>query len=397
MLIGLIGASGSGKSYSAFRLASGICGDKSFAVIDTEAGRALHYADQFRFDHGDLTAPFRPERYLEAIVEADKHGYPVIIVDSLSHEHAGEGGLLDWHEEELNRLSGADYKKREAYNMMAWIKVKMAHKHFMQRLLQVRAHLILCFRAEERIEVTYDEKGKLKITPKASTTGLHGWIPICEKNTPYELTCSFLLTGDQPGYPKPIKLQAQHREFFTLDQPITEASGARLAEWARGGSTSPVPHLATRVVSTDQPTPDALLAKIAPWKDDRDALFAAFGTRLYAKIERMSVAELSAGLENHEALVGGTGDSMPHIVGEEPLARDLRAKLIALAREVDTKAVTDTEEALSHYPEDQPLPDTVFSMIEGNLRARVTSRLSGEQTQELMGNTQENLIESADA
>src|SRR4249919_950571 len=114
LLIGLSGASGSGKTYSAFRLAKGIAGDKPFAVIDTEAGRAKHYGDRFKFDHGDLKPPFRPGAYADAIGAADAAGYPVIVVDSFSHEHAGEGGLLDWHEEEFQRMGG-----REAVKMAA--------------------------------------------------------------------------------------------------------------------------------------------------------------------------------------------------------------------------------------------------------------------------------------
>jgi dephospho-CoA kinase len=52
LLIGLAGGTGSGKTYSAMELAAGISGDKPFAVIDSEARRALHYADRFRFDQG---------------------------------------------------------------------------------------------------------------------------------------------------------------------------------------------------------------------------------------------------------------------------------------------------------------------------------------------------------
>ena len=236
LLIGLIGASGSGKTYTAMRLAAGIAGSKPFAVIDTEAGRAKHYADAFKFDHGDLKPPFRPDAYADAIKAADEAGYPVIVVDSFSHEHAGEGGLLDWHEEEFQRMGG-----RDSVKMTAWIKPKSAHKKMVQRLLQVRAHLILCFRAEEKVEIIDDpdKPGKKKIVPKKSPTGIHGWTPICEKNLPYELTASFLLTADAPGVPKPIKLQAQHRELFPLDKAITEQSGARIAEWAKGSTAAP--------------------------------------------------------------------------------------------------------------------------------------------------------------
>lgn len=234
LLIGIIGASGSGKSFSAMRLAKGICGSDPFCVIDTEAGRAKHYADMFTFDHGDLKPPFRPAAYADAIKAADQAGYKVIIVDSASHEHAGEGGLLDWHEEEMQRMAGDDWKKREAVKMAAWIKPKMEHKKMVQRLLQVRAHLILAFRAEERVEMVKGDDGKTRIVPK-------GFMPITEKNLPYELTCSFLLTPDAPGIPKPIKLQQQHRDFFRLDQPLDEKAGELLAQWASGGKKPAAP------------------------------------------------------------------------------------------------------------------------------------------------------------
>lgn len=234
LLIGLAGGTGSGKTYSALRLARGLAGGQRFAVIDTEAGRALHYADLFEFDHGELQPPFRPNAYAEAIAAADQAGYPVIVVDSASHEHAGDGGLLDWHEEELDRMAGDDWKKREAVKMAAWIRPKMEHRKMVSRLLQVRAHLILCFRAQEAIEIV-KEGGKTVVRPKQSLTGLGGWIPVSEKNLPYELTLSFLLTADAPGLPKPIKLQEQHREFFPLDVPVSEETGVALAAWAAGG------------------------------------------------------------------------------------------------------------------------------------------------------------------
>ena len=88
--------------------------------------------------------------------------------------------------------------RRESGKMAAWIRPKTSHKHMVQRLLQVRAHLILCFRAEEKVEMVKDAKGKMQIVPKQSRTGLDGWIPVCEKNLPFELTASFLLTADAP-------------------------------------------------------------------------------------------------------------------------------------------------------------------------------------------------------
>jgi hypothetical protein len=258
LLLGLAGGTGSGKSFSAMRLASGISPNKPFAVIDSENRRALHYADQFKFDHAELHAPFRPDAYADAIVAADAAGYSVIVVDQMSFEHAGEGGLLDWQEEELQRMAGDDYKKREACKMSSWIKPKRSHKVMMQRLLQVKAHLILCFRAEAKIEMVKDEHGKWIVQPKKSLVGIEGWIPIAEKTLPYELTASFLLTADAPGVPKPIKLQSQHKPLFPLDKPITEESGRAIAEWAAGGTkaaaneTKAPPGETTAYITPDQ-------------------------------------------------------------------------------------------------------------------------------------------------
>ena len=230
LLIGLAGASGSGKTFSGMRLASGMSGGARFAVIDTENGRASHYADQFAFDVAELREPFTPHAYAEAIAAADAAGYPVILVDSASHEYAGAGGILDMQEAEFERLGGRDSAK-----MLSWAKPKQEHKRMMQRLLQTRAHLILCFRAEARLDMIRED-GKTKIVPKQSVIGLDGWIPVTEKTVPYELTVSLLLTPDKPGMPHPVKLQSQHRTLFPIDQPITEESGRAIAAWAAGGA-----------------------------------------------------------------------------------------------------------------------------------------------------------------
>lgn len=262
LLIGLAGGTGSGKTYSALRLAQGICGGKPFAVIDTEAGRAKHYADQFQFDHGDLHPPFRPNAYTDAIVAADKAGYPVIVVDSVSHVWAGDGGVLDWQEEELSRMAGDDYGKRERVKMAAWIKPKMAHKQMVNKLLQLRAHLILCFRAEPKVEMTRDSNGKMVITAKQGLTGLDGWFPVCEKSLPFELTTSFLLLAQKPGIPLPIKLQEQHRVIFPGGKHIDEQSGQRLAAWATGGHKA-APQ-ASSPTAEESPPPPATPADAAP-------------------------------------------------------------------------------------------------------------------------------------
>lgn len=248
LIVGLAGSSGSGKTMSALRIARGLAGDRPFAVIDTERGRALHYGDDFQpWEHAELEPPFRPDAYAEAITTADEAGYPVIVIDSFSHEHAGDGGLLDWHDEEVQRMAGDDARRREQVKIAAWIAPKTSHKRLVSKLLQVKAHLIICLRAEQQIEIG-KENGKTVIRPKRSLVGIDGWVPVAEKSLAYELTASFLLTADQPGVPKPIKLPERIRAFMPLDQPLSEETGRLLGEWAAGHGSDDVDALVQRLL-----------------------------------------------------------------------------------------------------------------------------------------------------
>ncbi len=254
LLVGVSGGTGSGKSWSSMELASGIAGDARFAVIDTENGRARLYADHFKFDVTDLEAPFTPERYMEAIRDAVKAGYSTIVVDQFSQEWEGDGGVLDDHEAILDKMCGNDYAKREACNMVAWAKAKAPHKAMMQDLIQTKANVIICLRADDKVEMA-KENGKTVIRPKQTLIGKDGWVPICEKRFPFELTLSFLLTADAPGVPKPIKnLAPEFRDFFPLNKPMSKESGAKLAEWARGASAVPLPAQTPSARAEDVPS-----------------------------------------------------------------------------------------------------------------------------------------------
>jgi len=232
LIVGLTGPSGGGKTYSAMLLASGICGDRPFAFADTENRRGLHYADAFNFEYGEIKPPFTPEAYIEAIETMDAAGYGAIVLDNMSHEWAGEGGILDMQAEELERMSKGDWKKAQRVKLASWIKPKMAHKKMVQRLLRVKTNLILCFRAEEKTKAV-KQNGKLEVINI-------GWQPITEKNLPFELTCSLLLEPENPGYPVPIKLQEQHKNIFPSDKQINERSGELMAKWAEGGDPASI-------------------------------------------------------------------------------------------------------------------------------------------------------------
>lgn len=227
LFIGISGPSWSGKTYSALRLATGIAAGGKIVGIDTENGRMLHYANRFSFDHTLLDPPFSPQRYGEAIKAAAALEPAVLIIDSLSHEHTGEGGVLDMHDAEQ-----AAGKKDPA----AWVLPKGARKRLIMDILRLKCHVIACMRAEDQTEWVKDAGGKLKPVPKRTLSGHVGWIPVVGKEWPYEFTVSLLVTPDALGVPKPVKLYDEHKPLVPLDRPLDEQVGRRLGGWARGGS-----------------------------------------------------------------------------------------------------------------------------------------------------------------
>lgn len=157
-LVGLYGKSGSGKTLTALFVARGLAGPNGrVTLIDTESGRGSIFADIVPGGYSviEVDAPFSPESYTEAIELAEKNS-DAIVVDSMSHEWSGEGGILDWQDKELDRMAGDNYGKREACKMAAWIKPKQAHKRFIYRLLRLKCPLICCLRGEEK---THIDKG----------------------------------------------------------------------------------------------------------------------------------------------------------------------------------------------------------------------------------------------
>lgn len=248
VIVGIAGSTGSGKTFSALRLATGLAGNTGkIAFIDTERGRGKHYAPApgtpadptkgtFAFDYAALNPPFTPAAYLEAIKAADEADYSVIVVDSFSHVWEGEGGVLDMQAAEFARMGS-----RDAVKMTSWIKPKGEHKRMVGRLIQCRAHLVICLRAQEKVKIVKDAAGKQQIIAASERPPAERWEPICDKRFPYELTASFVLAPSEPGVPIPVKLQDQHRALFPLERKIDEAAGAALAAWSTGGVTPDAP------------------------------------------------------------------------------------------------------------------------------------------------------------
>ena len=302
MLVGLTGPSGCGKTYSALRLATGmqrITGGDIY-VIDTEARRALHYADQFTFKHLELTEPFSPLDYLEAIEYCQKQGAKIIIVDSLSHEHEGPGGVLEMHDAELDRMAGkTDFAKRNKMTFTAWAKPKAQRRKLINAILRLGVNGIFCFRAKEKIKIV---KGKDPIHL--------GWQGICGDEFLYEMTINCLLYPGSGGVPnwKPdergeavmLKKPAHLASVFKDGQPLSEETGERLARWAQGDAPAqqePEDFEGLLTHLTNAPTLEILAstgkkwAKL-PWTDEQKGILRA--TMQARQDELKSDAEVEA-------------------------------------------------------------------------------------------------------
>lgn len=245
LLIGLAGPSGGGKTFSALRLASGmqrVSGGDVY-VVDTESKRALHYADKFKFRHLEFTAPFGPLDYLAAVDHCHKKGAGVIVIDSMSHEHEGPGGLLEVHAAETERLAKLWGVSPSKSQMAAWSKPKSERRRLINSLLQIPCNFIFCFRAKEKMKV---ERGK---DPEKL-----GFMPIAGEEFVFEMTVNALLlpaAGGKPtwnpheaGEKLMVKMPEQFRDLLLKHPgPLDEGLGEEMARWAAGANTGAPPPL----------------------------------------------------------------------------------------------------------------------------------------------------------
>lgn len=237
LLIGITSVSGAGKTYSALRLATGIqkvTGGEIWG-IDTEARRMLHYADRFKFRHVDFQAPFGPLDYLGAIEHAVSRGAKVIVVDSMTHEHNGVGGVMDQVDAWLDERAGDDEGRRKRMFMLAQVKPKTQRKLLNARIVQLGVNAVFCYRAADKIKpIPGKEPEKL------------GWQAETTSPLFYEMTARFLLMPGADGKvtvnPEheaerlTVKLPEQFRGWFRDGMQLDEGLGQRLAEWAAGSN-----------------------------------------------------------------------------------------------------------------------------------------------------------------
>ena len=207
----LSGASGCGKSYSALRLATGIAEkcNSDIAYIGTEGSRDKYYADKFNYDLLQLDEPFTTDKYIEAIDDAVKSGYKVLIIDSLTHE-------WKWLNETHDKMPGNSFTN--------WGKLKPKHHAFMEKILHSPIHVIATARGKDDW-VLEDKNGKQ--VPKKVGMGQQQ-----DKDISYEYTVSLMISQDTHV----ASADKDNTGLFDGRYDIlTEQDGVKLYDWANLG------------------------------------------------------------------------------------------------------------------------------------------------------------------
>lgn len=250
--LGMSGPAGSGKTYSALLIAHGLGG--RIGLIDTEHGSGDLYADLLPegYDVLQLSPPFTPARYIEALHTMEQAGIDTIIVDSLSHAWSGEGGSLDRHGKIADR-SGNSWQ--------AWRQVTPEHNALVEALLQSRCHIIATMRAKTEYVQEKDERTGRQTVRKI------GLAPIMRDGIEYEFTTFLELDLHHMAFAGKDRTRLFDGSIF---KPELE-TGRQLLSWLDAGVDAPV----KRTVAENEKT--VMLQAISS-ADTLEDLFKAFSS-----------------------------------------------------------------------------------------------------------------------
>ena len=212
----LVGPSGSGKTFTALTLARHLT-DGTVALIDTEHGSASKYADKFAFDVMELTS-FHPDKYVQAIREAEQAGYAVLIIDSLSHAWSGKDGALE-------QVDHAVARSRSSNSFAAWREVTPLHTKLIDTILGSRCHIIATMRSKTEWVLEKNEKG-------ATVPRKIGLAPVQRDGMEYEFDVVADMDGDNKMLVSKTRCPALQARVFC--KPGEEVA-TMLRDWLSDG------------------------------------------------------------------------------------------------------------------------------------------------------------------
>ena len=220
----LIGPSGSGKTYTALEMAKILAPSGRVALVDTEHGSASKYADLFKFDVLELD-DFAPKNYIVAIAEAEKAGYELLILDSLSHAWAGRGGILEFVDTET-----AKSKSGNAFTT-GWRKATPEHNKLVEAILGARMHVIATMRS--KVKYILEDDGRGHQAPKKV-----GMEPVQREGMEYEFDIVADMNMDNLLIVGKTRCPALSGKAF--EKPTTEPA-LTLKSWLENGAPAPAP------------------------------------------------------------------------------------------------------------------------------------------------------------
>jgi hypothetical protein len=155
--LAITGISSSGKTYTSLAIATWLGG--KIAVLDTENDSASLYANDFKFDSDVMEAPYHPQKYIDAIHEAERAGYGTLIIDSLTHVWKGEGGIL-------SIVNGITASSRSGNSAIAWNDAgDPLYEKLIDAIIHSKINIIGTIRSKQKHVMELDEKtNKNKLT-----------------------------------------------------------------------------------------------------------------------------------------------------------------------------------------------------------------------------------------
>lgn len=254
LLISLFGMSETGKTYSALKLAAGIePNPMKRGLLDTEGGeRGRAYVDAIQggYLYGALTAPFTPERYMQALAEFVEAGVTTLVVDSVSHAWFAAGGVLDMVEQAT-----------EKNDMAKWAKPKRRLAKLTGQWLGCGLHLILCSRGKQPMI-----EGKSPTGAKIYVPG--PVVPIQEKSLRFDMTIMAHMLGDgrfSVAKDDGGKCPGALRPIFAAGEVMDETMGRRLVEWI-GGQDAATPEQRSIAIAAHEAASQGIAAYQGYWK-----------------------------------------------------------------------------------------------------------------------------------
>lgn len=216
--LGLSAVSGGGKTYSALLIASGMTSWDKIAIIDTENGSADLYSHLGDYNVLTLSAPFTPERYIEAITQCEKAGMEVLIIDSIAHEWEGEGGILQMADSIGGGFQGA------------WKTLTPRHDKFKQKIINCLCHTITTVRRKQEYILIEEQNKQGRMISKPVKAGMK---EITREGWEYELTINLEMDI------KHNATASKDRTGLFVDKPPfvpSAETGKLILDWCNSGA-----------------------------------------------------------------------------------------------------------------------------------------------------------------